>query len=191
MAEINELLEACRPDDVRIVVDAGERAVRSALRAFDAPLGCVALALWGGDHPDDGVGAVAMQIATPGDRERSLALPESERFWDAWAAGAYALEHECEAIPETAEYVDAERRVFATLDELAEQPSRVVLDRVAWRLTRNPPIAGVSPEFVAFVVDSQMSEDLARSLRYVTPPEVVNALRAQGFFDNPLEETNS
>ena len=148
----------------------------------------MALALFGGDDPSDGLGAGAVQIATRRDRERSLALPTAERFWDAWAAGAYELEWDCDPPPETDEYVEAEQRVFSTLDDLAEQPSRVVLDRVAWRLTRDPPLADVSPEFVAFVADTQMSVDLARSLRYVTPPVTIDALRAQGLFDNPLEE---
>ena len=188
MPGIDELLSACRPDDVAVVVDAAELAARNALRDFDAPTGCVALALFGGDLLSDGLGAIAMQIATRADRERSLALPAAERFWDAWAAGTYELEWECGPVPESDEHSEAERRVFAVLEDLAEDPSRVVLDRVAWRLTRDPPLANVSPEFVAFVADNQMSVDLARSLRYVTPPAIVDALRAQRLFDNPLED---
>lgn len=178
-------------DALELVERLNAEAAVSALRETDLPADPLyAVCLWLPEDPMR-LDAYLISAATEADRRELLASRSPYRAFHAiWNPMEHAVEEiDCRDLRSCARFVEA---VGVLASELKGRgvldPARWALNRVARRLARSDLPVPVTPDFVAFVLDDQFSEDLLESLWFAAPPEGAESLRQQSLLPADLKE---
>jgi hypothetical protein len=175
-------------DHIQLIVDRNATVVAEAIAGLRVDEPAFALCLWASDEPE--LYAAYISLGLESDRTKFLS---SSTPWEAaveiWISdGTYTYDGIEVRDPrgETA-FLEAEARVNEWLEAAeVEEPSRWLMEEVAYRLSREPPPIRLTADFVAFVHDRGGNE-LISSLRWVVPAEKQGLLEQQGLLVDDIE----
>lgn len=172
--------------ELSVLVERNVESVVGALDGVDPSSPAFALCLETGDLPEE-IYPIAVSLGVENDRKR---LVESASPWEAWVEVWHSsnytyLELETADPIDDPEFAQAGREVMFWLAEVGVLDfARWVLEEVAARLTREPPLQPVTDDFVAY--PSHQGEEITRSLRWIAPTEIQEKLEAKRLLvDNP------
>lgn len=173
------------------MVAANVAGVTGAYAGLDLRSPAYAVCLW----PQDELGQLdpyPISVGVDADRRRALAsLSPFRAFQTVWNPNEFAIDG-LEASPDPrakAGFVEAEERLVDALEDGGcEEPAVWVLRRVADQLNAATSTFGstTTEDFVVFVLDEDVGDDLLEHLRETTSAEVAKTLARKGLLPERL-----
>lgn len=173
-----------------LIVTRNVDAVATAVAALKLPSPAYALCLWPAEDPCE-LSPYPLSVGLDVDRVAALSTQApASAFRAAWNPAEYRFDEvdlDQPGLRATTGYIAAETTVADSLEKQGVlDPARWVLNKVARQLSEQPPLAPVTSDFLAFVLDHNFADFLLENLRAAAPDRVAETLRAKGLLpDDP------
>jgi hypothetical protein len=194
------------PDDVQralgLVVESNLAVARRALATVTLPSPAYAIGIALGDEDRAHFELSSLYIGLEADRQWALAgLSPYEAFRVVWTAPDFArfVDTRVERTPKLDaavalldDYIAAHPEVlprdYYDPSEPYYEPAEWVLNHLTPILTRDPGIAPVTDDFVAFVMAEDFAEQMVANIRAAAPEPVAAALAAKGLLPDDVRQ---
>lgn len=178
----NELqLDAALADALELVISRNIKSVMHALGAARTTASVCAVCLW--HQQDESLQVPDLLVIRETQRKRLLSqLDDLQEDWvELWSPSIYEEEEELEvAEDESAEFDAARQQVLDGLEQQLLDVPRWVMVQAAQRLNVQTMPLRTTEDFVVFVADEELGDELVTELEHLASSSTLDSLRARG-----------